>query len=136
MGGEIFSNTVADISQSIVNVSVSWTGPFSSLQASTLMIRQLGRLVMLELPGITATGGNAIATATAYGAIPVGLRPLGQIYLPVPIMSNSVYLAANGKVSVDTSGNVVINPDMLGSGLWSALGNAGWQRHCMHWILP
>ena len=111
-------------------------GPFAAVQAITVNIRVFGKQVSVEIPAITAASANAVASAVAYGVIPAALRPQAQIFLPTQILSNSLLLAAGGKSSVNTSGDITINADLVATGLWSVLGNAGWQRHCLSWCLP
>ena len=134
MGLDIFSQVFAP---QIIDATPSvptFTGPFATGQAVALILKQIGKLIIMEVPGISASPAVDSA-ATASGVIPTALRPLAQIFGTVLIVSNVAILAAPGRCSVGTNGDVVINADLLGTLNWLGVGNNGWSRFSLCWTI-
>lgn len=114
--------------------SPTFTGPFASGQVVAVVLKQIGKLIILEVPGVAAAPA-ASATATATAAIPAAYRPSASVYGPVIITSNAVILPAPGRYEVDTSGNIKISADLLGTLAWLNIGNNGWSRFTVSWTI-
>lgn len=115
-------------------LAATFTGPFASGQALTCVVRQIGKLVNIEVPAALASPAAA-ATAIAATIVPAAQRPTASIFCPVIITSNALILPAAGRCEVDTSGNIKISADLLGTLAWLAVGNNGWNRFSISYSL-
>lgn len=134
MAFEIQSSSIPPIISDQTPATPTFTGPFASGQNVAVTLKQIGKLVIMEVAGISAAGA-AVSASTVTGLIPAALRPAAQVFGPVIITSNSVILPAAGRCSVNTSGDVTINADLLGTLAWSAIGNNGWSRFSLSWTI-
>lgn len=130
---QIFSQSVYAILDQ-TPAAVTFTGPFAAGQAVSIVLKQIGKTMVLEVPGTSASPAVA-ATATASGAIPAAFRPSASVYATVIVTSNAAILAAPGKCEIDTSGNIKISADLLGTLNWLAVGNNGWARFSISWTI-
>ena len=90
-----------------INFTANWTGPVT---ASTAVLGVLsGNVVTLTFPATVSSGNNsATVMASQAGALPVSLRPGGQLILPAIIVNNAV--SAIGAITISTSGLLSFAP--------------------------
>lgn len=109
------------------STAMTFTGPFATGQALTVLSHLTGKLVTVEIPSLAAAGA-AVAGAASDTALPVGMRPQATVTGTVSIVSNSVNIPAAGKISIATTGVITIYCSILQSTTFSAIGNNGWDR--------
>lgn len=116
--------------------SASFSGPFLAAQVISVILRKIGNFIHLEIPAVTSgAAAGTITSATATAIIPAGLRPSVSIYRVTSILVNSVLLNVPGKVEVKSTGDIKIWCDLLETGLFTAIGNNGWQRVSIQYAL-
>lgn len=107
--------------------AATFTGPFAAGQTVNVILKQLGNLVTLEVPAISAAAAAA-SVATSGVLIPAGLRPQSTIYTHVTNKNNALLLNVPGKAEVTAAGVINIYLDLLTTGAWLAIGANGWDR--------
>lgn len=128
-------NNVISIASSVnTSFSNTFTGPFGSGQALTVLVSQIGNQVTIEVPGVAAA--PAIASVAVGGtAVAAAFRPQALISVPITVVNNVVRLPAAGKAEITTAGVINVYLDLLGTAAWLAVGNNGWDRFSISYII-
>lgn len=124
-----FSNNIEDTHVAISKISPTFTGPFQTSQVVSATVLQVNNLVTITVEGVSAAQPvGTTTTATASGAIPSGLRPVTSSFASVSIINNGLFSNVPGKAEFAPNGDIIVYVNNLQAGLFSILGQNGWQK--------
>lgn len=114
----------------------TFTGPFSSGQAITVFYSVFNNTVILDIPAVNASASvSGVASATASGVVPSSIRPISTTFAMAQIQANAFIINQPGTVQISSDGNIKITADIVGTGVFSILGNNGWRRTSVSYTL-
>lgn len=114
----------------------TFSGPFLAAQVVNVRFARKGNIVTLCIDAISSgapAGFSSVATGnTALGS---NLCPLATVLHPVSCLTGSSKSNTLGKVSIDSSGNILVYRDHVETGLWLNTGNNGWEQISFSYLL-
>jgi len=102
---------------------IDWTGPFSVSQAQNVQFIIVGSQVTLQVPAFQASA-TTTGRITNYVTLPTRFIPGTTIIKPIDVYNNSTL--TQGRIQIDTSGNIIIGTD-INLSVFTSGGNAGWE---------
>lgn len=127
--------TISPISFSSGSFTPNFTGPFAVGQDVIILYRQLDKLITLEIAAISAAPAASSVATSGAAAIPLALRPTATINGMVSIRANAVVPNQPGRCELLADGTINIYADIVGTGLFSAIGNNGWLRFSLSYCI-
>ena len=102
---------------------IDWTGPFSVSQAQNVQFIIVGSQVTLQVPAFQASATTTGRITNAV-TLPTRFIPGTTIVKPIDVYNNSTL--TQGRIQIDTSGNIIIGTD-INLSVFTSGGNAGWE---------
>jgi len=105
--GKKNGNFTENIGARSIITAISAGGPWMTQQTATFVVKQLGNLVDLQVPAITATTNATAGVISFAGLLPVAMRPRRTLFIPVIMQNNGNF--ASGYCGISTAGDVTFN---------------------------
>ncbi len=97
--------------------TTTWSGIWASAQSGDCKIIKMGRLVIMQIPQVTATA-NTGSFITMDTVLPSRFRPSIEVHLYIPVMSNGLNSVA-GATKITTGGALTVQLQATLSGTFT-----------------